>query len=149
RFDRSTRPPLTAAEPCFMSVVLARPLDRPVARPPADHGPAGLATTLPSQHILPERVPIYAAVRPLGAALEWFPDGSVLAVLRIRGSAPDQAVQAARTALALRQVGVSGPMVIASGLGELASQKPPVGQVVDRAFRLIEAAGTEDSGALR
>src|SRR6185503_9676963 len=71
-------------------------------------------------------------------------DGSFAAALAGAGAATDQAVRAARCAVALQAVVPARPMALAMGLGGVAAAA--AGDVVDRAARLVEAA---PDGAIR
>ncbi|HEY8041516.1 MAG TPA: protein kinase [Polyangiaceae bacterium] len=78
---------------------------------------------------------ISGAVARFGGELEWLADGSLVAVLAGYGSATDQATQAARCALALREGVPEGPIVLATGRAER-TEGAPVGEVIDRAAKL-------------
>ncbi len=87
----------------------------------------------------PERVS--AAVARFGGGIEWLADGSLVAVLAGYGSATDQATQATRCALALREAVPTGPIVLATGRAER-THGAPVGEVIDRAAKLAQTART-------
>jgi hypothetical protein len=78
------------------------------------------------------------AVLPFGARLECLAAGSAVATLAGRGSATDQAAQAARCALAMRRILPDTAMVLATGRGVLEGRLP-VGDVIDRAISLWRA----------
>ncbi|MEP6863661.1 MAG: protein kinase [Deltaproteobacteria bacterium] len=86
---------------------------------------------------------IYASLRATalehGATLERLVDGSHVVTVVGGGSAGDQAMQAARCALALKQVAPTAPMALATGRGVLAGRWP-VGEAIDRAARLLGKA---------
>ena len=76
-------------------------------------------------------------VRPYGGRLEQLADGSTIVMLEAdRQVATDQAVQAARCALAMRALAAGRPMAIAIGRGD-ATSKRPGGDMIDRAARLL------------
>ncbi len=77
-----------------------------------------------------------------GAGLERLIDGSHVVTLLGSGAAGDQATQAARCALALKQVAPGAPMALATGRGMLAGRWP-VGEAIDRAAKLLVAATPE------
>jgi hypothetical protein len=77
------------------------------------------------------------AIWPYGGRLEQLADGSTVVVLEAdRQLATDQAVQAARCALALRALATGRPMAIAMGRTDSTSTLPG-GDVIDRASRLL------------
>lgn len=78
------------------------------------------------------------AVAPFSARLERLADGSPAAALSGKGSATDQATQAARCALAMRSILPDVPIVLATGRGVLEGRLP-VGEVIDRAVGLLRA----------
>ncbi|HEX2571284.1 MAG TPA: protein kinase [Polyangia bacterium] len=93
-----------------------------------------------------------AAVAPFGARLERLHDGSMVATLMARGSASEQALRAARTALAMRALFPRPEVAIglATGRGsapsshtrdELPAGGVPIGEVIDRAVRLLVPGG--------
>ncbi|HWO22583.1 MAG TPA: protein kinase [Kofleriaceae bacterium] len=77
------------------------------------------------------------AIRPYGGRLEQLADGSTIVVLEgDRQVATDQAAQAARCALAMREIAKGRALAIAMGRAESTS-KLPEGDVIDRASRLL------------
>ena len=74
-----------------------------------------------------------------GAGLERLVDGSHVVTLAGSGSAGDQAIQAARCALALKAIAPAAPMALATGRGVMAGRWP-VGEAIDRAARLLGPA---------
>jgi tetratricopeptide (TPR) repeat protein len=74
-----------------------------------------------------------------GAALVRLVDGSHVVTLAGRGDASDQAVRAARCALALKIAAPRSAMALATGRGVLAGRWP-VGEAIDRAAALLAAA---------
>jgi tetratricopeptide (TPR) repeat protein len=133
---------LTASEQRVVSVVLAAgPYDAALARgeiPPtavADEDAERCAT-------------LQAASAPFGARLEILADGAIVATLAGQGPATDEATRAARCALALRELVLEVPMMLATGRGILGADasRLPVGQVIDRGVRALADAAP---GAIR
>ncbi len=86
-------------------------------------------------------------IKPYRGRLEQLADGSTIVVLEAgRQVATDQAVQAARCALALRERAKGRPMAIAMGRVE-STRLVPEGDVLDRATRLV-AQLAQGSGEL-
>jgi hypothetical protein len=79
-----------------------------------------------------------AAGAPFGATVELLPDGTLVAALSSKGSARDQARQAARCALALRDVLEDGALALATGRAALGGSGL-IGEVIERATGLLEA----------
>lgn len=81
-----------------------------------------------------------------GGRLEWLADGSAVALLAGVGAATDRAALAARCALALEESLPGSLIVLATGHGEL-QERRPVGEVIERAVRLMRAtrAGARDA----
>jgi tetratricopeptide (TPR) repeat protein len=79
-----------------------------------------------------------------GARLEWLLDGSAIAILSGSGTATDQAVQAARCALAMRAALPEAPLALATGRGVL-TERLPFGDVIDHALEAL-AASTGGAG---
>ncbi len=100
---------------------------------------AGTATAL---HDVEETLEAIArAFDPFGAArMEQLADGTVVATLSGAGAATDQAVGAARCALALRAALPDRTIALATGRGAIAGQLP-VGEVIDRAARMLGVGG--------
>jgi tetratricopeptide (TPR) repeat protein len=78
---------------------------------------------------------VSSAVARFGGELEQLADGSLVAALGGYGSATDQATQAARCALALREALPGAPVVLATGRAER-TEGAPAGEVIDRAAKL-------------
>jgi len=76
------------------------------------------------------------ACAPFGAEVERLADGSVVATLTSSGVATDQAIQAARCALAMRLALPEARLALATGRGVVADRWP-IGEVIDRAARLL------------
>ncbi len=106
-------------------------------------GPGGEAPEEDSERTRIEGQPEWKEVRmaaaALGARIERLADGVVVATLAEAGAATDQAVRAARCALALRQHWPDAPLGLATGRGVLV-HRLPVGEVIDRAMRLLRRA---------
>jgi tetratricopeptide (TPR) repeat protein len=84
-----------------------------------------------------------AALSPIarfGARVERLADGSLVATLVGARDATDHAAQAARFALALREVLPEAPIVLATGRGVITGRFP-VGEVLDRASKLLQGMG--------
>jgi serine/threonine protein kinase/tetratricopeptide (TPR) repeat protein len=96
-------------------------------------------------HTIDELRLVAAAYR---ARLEPIFDGTVVVTLVGRGAATDQAAQSARCALAMRALVPGARMSLATGLGVVA-ERWPVGEVIDRAFRLLRAAVADGDEGLR
>ena len=79
-----------------------------------------------------------AAGAPFGARVELLADGTIMAALSSRGSARDQAKQAARCALALRDVIEDSPLALATGRAALGASGP-IGEVIERATGLLRS----------
>ena len=74
-----------------------------------------------------------------GAHLDRLADGSYVITIAGTGGAGDQVVQAARCALALKEIVPESPMALATGRGVMAGRWP-VGEAIDRAVRLLGAS---------
>jgi predicted ATPase/predicted Ser/Thr protein kinase len=85
-----------------------------------------------------------AIAASFGGSLSPLAGGGVVVTLGGSGVATDLAAQAARCALALREVFAGEPMVLATGRAEIAGQIP-VGELLDRAAARLVTAG---AGAL-
>lgn len=77
-----------------------------------------------------------------GARLDFLRDGSLIAVLDARTTATDQAINAARCALQLRQVIPDRPIALATGRA-VVGQRQLIGEVIDRAVALLSTSWTE------
>jgi hypothetical protein len=134
-FPRPPRPEeLTAGEQRLCSVILvgaAVPI--PSGSPTAA---AGTAATLPVA-AFPFAGPLRAVASAHGAALAPLADGTWVLALSGTGAATDRAALSARCALAARGVAGDAPIVLAMGRG-LSSARFPVGEVAERAARLLQ-----------
>jgi tetratricopeptide (TPR) repeat protein len=120
---------ITGGERKLVSVVMAM-VPEPVADPKS-------APTLASGSPPARRTDVHAVAQSHGAEVEQLAMGVVVATIRGREGATDQALAAARCALALRAILPHAAMAIATGLGELAT-RIPVGEAIDRATKLLE-----------
>ncbi|MEO5726405.1 MAG: protein kinase [Byssovorax sp.] len=137
---------ITGSEQRFLCVVVVR----------APHVASEEMETSPAQASMPTRpvpcaddvlVALEGVAAPLGARVFRLLDGSVIATFKRSGNAADEAVRAARCALALKELLPGVPLAVATGLGD-ASAPVPVGQVLDRAAGLVRTSGTDaDAGA--
>lgn len=132
---------LSAAERRLVSVVVARSGTRTST---VDDVPT---STLRSAESTQRHDPLRAVVAPFGGQLEVLANGSLAVALSVRGTAPDQAVHAARCALSLRAAGVPPPIVVATGQGVDAGGRLPLGEAIDRAVGLLdECKALQDAG---
>lgn len=76
------------------------------------------------------------SAKPFGARIELLANGGIVAAIASRGSATEQAVTAARCALAMRDAVPDAAHVLATGRAELAG-RGPVGEVIERAAELL------------
>ncbi len=129
---------LTGSEQRFVSVVVC--------------APAGASTptvaTVADAVLGAQEARLEAAVAPFGARLEWLMNGTLVVTLASRGTAVDQAVQSARCALALKAQLPEAPIVLATGRGVIAARLP-VGEVIDRAARMLKVAAGNPKGGER
>lgn len=99
-----------------------------------------LAATLSQPDALPSAATLascHAIAKAHRAQLEVLSDGLLVALLSGAESAIDQAVRAARCALALRSVLSTAPMVLASGRRDTRA-RALVGDAIDRALRILD-----------
>jgi tetratricopeptide (TPR) repeat protein len=149
---RSAPPGLTIGEQRLLSLVLADarssgPTDPDGARMP----PLGeaFAATLTTEDAEATAAEVRRELATFGARVESLLDGSVIATLTSHGSATDQAAQAARFALAMRRLLPAIPMALATGRGWAAAERVPVGEVIDRAVRLLRADAEPEPAVAR
>jgi len=142
---------LTSTERRLLCVVLIEvgtrePIDADATIPSV---PSMMDATLPSESSHP-RDTIAEAIRPElkglreiaeahGARLQRLVDGSLVVTLLGSGGTSDQAMQAARCALALKAQLATTPMALATGRGVMAGRWP-VGEAIDRAAALLVSA---------
>jgi hypothetical protein len=132
-------PALTQGEQRYLSVVLAGGASH------ALHAPVWADPTITPEQAAGTQFDLSAVVAPFGATLHRLADGSVVAPVAAKGSAMDQAAQAARCALALRAHLRDVPMALATGRGNVAT-KLPVGEVIDRAARILARSTAGETG---
>jgi tetratricopeptide (TPR) repeat protein len=91
---------------------------------------------------------LHTELAPYGAQVELLADGSLVATLRPeRGTATDLAALTARCALLFKERWPEASVVLSTGPGVL-SERLPVGEVMDRAGRLLcQSEQTPDSSA--
>ena len=82
------------------------------------------------------------ALARFGAHVDRLADGAIVATLHGAGAATDQAAQAARCALAMRQLVADSPIVLATGRAELRGRLP-IGPVIERAAKLLRAVARD------
>jgi eukaryotic-like serine/threonine-protein kinase len=88
-------------------------------------------------------------VERLGGHIEPLVDGSAVVSLAGSGAATDLAAQAARIALAMAQRTAGGvPIALATGRAVVVSDAVPIGEVIDRAARLLRTAEPSDTTQL-
>jgi serine/threonine protein kinase/tetratricopeptide (TPR) repeat protein len=123
-----TKPPaLTTNEQRVLCVVVAGQVDDGTAK-----------TWAPGESHVHTRE-LEKLVTSFEGQLDELMDGSLVISLSAQGAATDLVARAARCALALRAHLPEVPIVLATGRGMLAS-KMPVGEVIDRAARLLARA---------
>jgi serine/threonine protein kinase len=135
-------PPLsiTGREQRLVSVLLAAP---PAPEPTLRDSRSG-SEDEPG----PTSASLRAIAATFGGKLDRLVSGSILVTLAQGGGAIDQAAAAARCALAMRAAMPGAVMVLATGLGVVA-ERLPVGEVIDRAAGLLEAARRRPDGTIR
>ena len=87
--------------------------------------------------------PMMDVVRRFDARAEVLLDGSVVVLLRARGTIRDLVAHAAACALGLRAVAADTPISLATGRAEVGSRLP-VGDVIERAAGLAKGVGCKD-----
>lgn len=134
---RSPAPPaaLTDSERRIVSVILAEPSE----------DVALAKTTTPEQHGEKLRRVRKLAERT-GVELLPLDGGALVFVVSGRGTASDQAVEAATCALALRRLAPDLRVALATGRAETGTRLP-VGPAIDRAAELLRGAGDETARA--
>jgi tetratricopeptide (TPR) repeat protein len=96
------------------------------------------ATVTPDDHG-PLRAVLAAAVEPFGASLEMPGNSTVVVLLSGDGTPAEQALRAARCALAVRPLLADAPMALVTGLCVVRGRLP-LGTLVDRAFSELRTA---------
>jgi len=131
---------LTGTEQRLLCVVLIGGGDAPVSDATLpDHD-----VTLPSEIRYGDSAmgPLREVAQEHGGSLERIVDGSYVVTILGSDAASDQAIKAARCALALKQIAPTAPMALATGRGVIAGGWP-VGEAIDRAARLVGAGGVD------
>ncbi len=130
---------LTHDEQRLLCVVMA-------GRPPTAEAPSTTADAARQGLVPPARrapvtmeASLAAMVRAFLGHAEQLVDGSVVVTIGGQGAATDQAARAAACALGLRAMLPDAPMALATGRGEV-SGRLPVGEVIDRAAKLVRQA---------
>ncbi len=137
RVPRSHAPPaITTDEQHVFSVVLA-------STGVADVTAATMGTEESGARIQAVR----AAMKAYGAHAEPMLDGSIVVALTGAQAATDQASWVAKCALALRPILPGVPMAIATARGS-AMGRAPLGQVIERAARLLRAGSNAPGAAI-
>lgn len=131
---------LTDSEQRLVCMVMALP-------EPTRDGTAH-APTLESSAIDASLRPLSDALQQQGGTLIRLVDGSLLVSVSNVGVATDQAVRAARCALALREAMPRAAVALATGFGSFDGAMPH-GEVIDRAASLLAEAAQESSAAAR
>jgi eukaryotic-like serine/threonine-protein kinase len=138
-------PELTAGELHLLSLVLVS------GRLEVDESISS-AMTLALAESSRSGVTVPEIVDRFGGRLEILADGSLAVTMAGAGSATDQAMRAARCALAIRAERPRAPMALVTGLGAPGSPWP-LGEVIDRAASLIDGARpferADDASAVR
>jgi len=94
---------------------------------------------------LAETQALARALEVYGAHVELLADGSLVATLvDARGAATDQAAQAARCALLIKDRWPGAAIALCTGRGRL-RERLPIGEVLDRAMLLLDRAGASPS----
>src|SRR5262249_481300 len=125
---------LTAGEQRLVSVILA-------AEGPRVGFDLERALFMSNPGAAPSEAPFDGIRAPAGhfeGRAEGLQDGWVMVTLQEHGSATDQALQAARCALAIREVWPDASFALATGRGMLQGRQA-VGEVIDRAVALLDA----------
>jgi len=127
---------LPDTEQHLISVLVARSEDR--------SGELITSATAPGMH-LAEVQGLARTLETYGARVELLADGSLVATLvDARGTATDQAAQAARCALLIKARWPEAAIALCTGRGRL-RERLPIGEVLDRAMRLLDRTGAPSS----
>ena len=118
-------PSITEGEQRLVSVL--------VVAPPRAVGEQELAATITPQEA---SAPVRKVAAQFGARVESLADGSTVVMSHGTGAATDQAMQAARCALAIRPLVKDSPMVLSTGRSDV-KERLPIGEVIDRAAALL------------
>ncbi|WP_437680233.1 serine/threonine-protein kinase [Sorangium sp. So ce131] len=93
----------------------------------------------------PPRDALRARLMRLKGRIQWLADGSLAVIVPPAPSAVDQAAQAARCALAIKEQWPEARVVLATGRA-LLKDRLPVGEALDRAKALLRPGGSAASG---
>lgn len=123
-------PRLTASEQVLVSVLVAVDSDLPMDQATLELGQVEAQRS----HL----DGLSARLSQLGGRVEWLADGSLVVTFRMEhgGFATDQATQAARGALLVKELWPVARAALTTGRGQI-DQSLPVGEAIDRALRLI------------
>lgn len=135
---RAGAPALTGGEKRLLSVMLVSREGDPNTAHQETLTPAQLSSTLD---------PLRSVVGALGAEVAPLADGAVLVKLEGRGTAMDQAAQAAACALAIQSAVPGYRVALATGPADVSGQWP-VGRVIDRAAALLEVTLSDSTGGV-
>jgi len=124
---------LTTGEQRLLCVVIARLLPR------GDVPVSGDGATLAVDDVGTRLFALREIAAAFGGRLEPIADGSLVVPLEGTGAATDQASRAARCALRMHAIVPEAAMALATGRAD-ASARLPVGEVIDRASRLLAAS---------
>jgi tetratricopeptide (TPR) repeat protein len=116
-------------------------LGAPLLDPSLPASPQRLAVT-------PEAERCRVLAEGFGAGLEWLADGVAVATLLGESTATDQAVRAARCALALRSLMGGARVALATGHGVI-GDRLPLGEVIDQAAHLLREAQSGPGAPVR
>jgi tetratricopeptide (TPR) repeat protein len=122
---------ITSSEQRVYCVILSRLLNRGVAPEDATVSLEALGGPI---EVLRD------AARQYGGVLEVMASGRIVVALEGIGTAAEQAARAARCAITIRAVTPQIAVVLATGRGEGTSGRVPVGEVIDRAAKLLSIA---------
>jgi tetratricopeptide (TPR) repeat protein len=152
--ERSARPSDADAVVTALEALELRAPGRPWSVPP----PAPLGIELTGDERLltcllmardaghPDERALVAAVDHHHGRIERLADGALVVVLGSAGAPTDLAARAARCAFAVRDALGGAPVSLVAGLVEGEARLPP-GDVIDRALRLLAAAGERGSSS--
>jgi len=119
----------------LLSVILASPLDRLV-------NAGATVQVATAMSLVDEQRELLLGLRELGAQAEFLLDGSLVAVLQHGATATEQALLSAQAALLVQKYWPAAQTVVSMGRG-VRSASMPVGEVLDRAARLLAGETTE------
>ncbi|XXT14958.1 protein kinase [Sorangium sp. So ce429] len=129
---------LTAGEKRLISIVAVRPALAPFLE---------TTETLPLHEPSPSAFGVVRhAALPLGAHIEVLANGTAVAMVAGAGNATDQAALVARCALRIRASLPGAKVVVVTGRSE-STGRSPLGEVLERAAALLEAAAAQGSAA--